>query len=70
MELKPEIFNAENMELQSEYLGLKGSPTRVVKIESPRITRQSESINVTDDVSLNQAVDAFMDLLEKKGVLP
>jgi electron transfer flavoprotein beta subunit len=70
MELKPETFNAENMELQTEYLGLKGSPTRVVKIESPKIIRHSDSISVNDDISLNRAVDALMDLLEKKGVLP
>jgi electron transfer flavoprotein beta subunit len=70
MELNPETFTADNMDLQTEYLGLKGSPTKVVKIESPKITRQSESISVSDDISLNKAVDTFMDLLEKKGVLP
>jgi electron transfer flavoprotein beta subunit len=69
MELNYPVFSTENMNLKPEYLGLKGSPTRVVSINTPKITRGGRTITVTDDISLNEAVDAIIDLLETKGVL-
>jgi electron transfer flavoprotein beta subunit len=69
MELDYPVYSAESMDLKPEYLGLKGSPTRVVSINTPKITRSGRSITVTDDISLNEAIDAIIDLLETKGVL-
>ena len=70
MELQYPVYSTENMNLNPEYLGLKGSPTRVVKIETPKITRSGRIITVNDDVSLNEAADAIIELLETKGALP
>ena len=70
MQLEYPVYTAENMDLEEKYLGLKGSPTRVVKISTPKITRGGRLITVNDEVSLNEAVDAIIDLLERKGVLP
>jgi len=70
MEIQVPTYTTENLELTPEYLGLKGSPTKVVKIETPKITRNGKIVQITDDLSLKAAVDEIMDLLEKKGVLP
>jgi len=70
MEMKYPVYSAENLNLNHEYIGLKGSPTKVDKIAVPKILRKSKVINVNDDITLNSAVDAIVDLLEKKGVLP
>lgn len=70
MELTIPTYTADNMELNVEYLGLKGSPTKVVKIDTPKITRSGKIITANDDLSLTAAVDELMNLLDAKGVLP
>jgi electron transfer flavoprotein beta subunit len=69
-DLRIPVLNSENMELNPEYLGLAGSPTRVVKIDTPRVTRGGRTLCVQDDISLKAAVGELVALLEKKGVLP
>jgi electron transfer flavoprotein beta subunit len=70
MELDIPILNTENMELDAGKLGLNGSPTRVVRIDTPRLTRSGKILTVQDETSLKAAVDELMALLEAKGVLP
>jgi electron transfer flavoprotein beta subunit len=69
MELPYPVYSTGNMNLNPEYLGLKGSPTRVVSINSPKVMRSGKTITVNDDASLNEAVDEIINLLETKGVL-
>jgi len=69
MEMNYPVFSTENLSLNHDLIGLKGSPTKVDKITVPKILRKSNVITVTDDISLNEAVDAILDLLEKKGAL-
>jgi electron transfer flavoprotein beta subunit len=59
----------KNMDLEPGCLGLKGSPTHVVKIESPKVMRNGRTITVTDDTSCGEACDAIMAVLEDKGAL-
>ena len=68
-ELAIPVYNTENLELKSENLGLTGSPTRVVKIESPRVTRGGKVLSAADEESLKTAVDSFFNLLEERGIL-
>jgi len=70
MELQYPVYSTENMNLEDKYLGLKGSPTKVAHVSSPKITRNGKTITVCDDDSLNEAVDAIIDLLATKGVVP
>jgi electron transfer flavoprotein beta subunit len=69
MEIDIPTLTAESMELKPEYLGLKGSPTKVVKIESPKVTRSGRMVTASDDASLTASVKELVDLLEQKGVL-
>lgn len=63
------LFNYENMELDQASLGLKGSPTKVVKIDTPKVTRGGTVVSVTDDASLSDAMDKLMAYLESKEVI-
>jgi len=69
MSVNYQTFSTENTEFNESYLGLKGSPTKVVNIYTPKIARSGKSITVTDDISLDQACDAIIELLENNGVL-
>ncbi|MDR0521527.1 MAG: electron transfer flavoprotein subunit beta/FixA family protein [Planctomycetaceae bacterium] len=69
MEQNYPVCSGENMNLNADYLGLKGSPTKVVKIDKPKVARNGKTITVNDDVSLHAAVDEIIRLLETKGVL-
>jgi len=63
------LLDTASMELKEDYLGLRGSPTRVVKIDSPRLARSGRVITIQDEDSLMAAADAIMELLESRGFL-
>jgi len=62
-------WSAADLELQAENLGLKGSPTRVVKIFKPQVARECEKIEVVDAESLDHAVDRLVDVLRTKDLI-
>jgi electron transfer flavoprotein beta subunit len=70
-ELEIPLYSTENMDLKEEFLGLKGSPTRVVKIESPKVTRGGKLVNAAEggEVGLKNAVDALMALLQERSII-
>jgi electron transfer flavoprotein beta subunit len=68
-EMKIPVFSADDLELNPDYIGLKGSPTRVVKIDTPTVTRGGRTVKAQDEESLSQAVDELVSLLSEKGVL-
>ena len=68
-EMEIPILSAQDLDVKSEYLGLNGSPTRVVKIDTPSISREGKTIKVCDEESLNHAVDELCALLGEKGLL-
>lgn len=63
------VYSTENMELDPAALGLKGSPTKVVKIDTPKVTRGGKLVKAGDDAAVSAAVDELMSFLEAKGVL-
>ena len=58
-----------DLELDVARLGLKGSPTRVVKIFRPQVARQCEKVRPTDDQSLSDAVDQLIGFLQTKELI-
>lgn len=62
------VFNAENMELDPSRIGLKGSPTKVVKIDTPKVTRGGKTVRAGDDESVDKAVDQLLVFLEERGL--
>ncbi|MCL2478618.1 MAG: electron transfer flavoprotein subunit beta, partial [Treponema sp.] len=63
------VFTADDLDVNPDYLGLKGSPTRVVKIETPSISRVGKTIRVSDEQSLAAAADELVTLLSEKGII-
>ena len=63
------VYSANELEANPKYLGLKGSPTKVVKIDNPVISRIGKTIKVQDEESLNLALDEMMILLGEKGIM-
>jgi electron transfer flavoprotein beta subunit len=66
-EMEIPVFSADDLSLNRDYLGLKGSPTRVVKIETPSISRGGKVIKAQDEESVAKAVDELMALLGENG---
>lgn len=68
-ETKIPVWGPENINAQEECLGLKGSPTRVVKIFSQKISREGEKFIVKDEDDLSKAIDKIMDYLILKELI-
>lgn len=60
------VWGIDELGLDAESVGLKGSPTRVVKIAHPKITRQCEMIDAKDESGVALAVDSVCDYLGGK----
>ena len=63
------VRNTENMTLDPAALGLKGSPTRVVKIDTPKVTRGGRVVTATDEASIESAVDELFAFLRAKELV-
>ncbi|MDI3546904.1 MAG: electron transfer flavoprotein beta subunit [Halanaerobiales bacterium] len=67
--LKLKQWSSEDIEIDRANLGLKGSPTRVVKITRPKVTRNGEFIKVVDEESLETAVERLVKFLQEKEIV-
>ena len=63
------VWGPGDLAVRGESLGLKGSPTRVVKIFRPKVARECEKLTVSDEASINRAVDRVVDFLKGKELL-
>lgn len=61
------ILTSENMKLEPSYLGLEGSPTKVVKIRTPQITRGGRVVSAEGDAS--GAVSELIDFLKERELV-
>ncbi|RKY04498.1 electron transfer flavoprotein subunit beta [Candidatus Poribacteria bacterium] len=60
------VLTADDIEADESMIGLKGSPTRVVKIFYPKITREGEIIRGDDPEG---AVDRLIEFLRERGII-
>lgn len=63
------LWSKSNMKLKQTNLGLKGSPTRVVKITHPKVTRRGTIVKVSDEKTLNEAVSRMIKFMLGKGLI-
>lgn len=63
------VWTAESMNLEKDMIGLKGSPTRVVKIEHPILLRKGEIYRVNDEQTLSAALDELERFLRSKALI-
>ncbi len=62
-------LTVKDMDFDETKLGLKGSPTRVVKIETPKVTRGGTIVSAKDDDQLEEAVDKLVEFLKTKEIV-
>ncbi len=58
-------FNQKNLNLNPQFIGLYGSPTRVVKIFRPKVARQCQVIHADNDQKISQAAESVVAALTK-----
>ncbi len=63
------VWSADDLKINKEKLGLKGSPTRVVKISHPKVARGGTVLKPADEESLLKAVDRLVDFMQKKELI-
>ncbi|MGB9808421.1 MAG: electron transfer flavoprotein subunit beta/FixA family protein [Caldanaerobacter sp.] len=64
--IKIPIWNAEKINAEEDKIGLKGSPTRVVKIFNPKVMREGQKIVVKDEATLHKALEEILNYLIEK----
>ena len=58
------VYGMEDLPLDPGKIGLKGSPTRVVKIYRPKVARKCEMITASDERGMEEAIGALKKVLE------
>ncbi|MCK5740287.1 electron transfer flavoprotein subunit beta/FixA family protein [bacterium] len=62
-------WGPDELDVKEEFLGLKGSPTRVVKIFHPKVSRSCEKWVLKDDTDLDKSLDRLVALLQERELL-
>ncbi|MGI6670533.1 MAG: electron transfer flavoprotein subunit beta/FixA family protein [Christensenellales bacterium] len=63
------VYSADNLSVETDKIGLKGSPTRVTKIETPKVTRGGVLLKPADEQALEDAVDKLVAFLKDKDLV-
>jgi electron transfer flavoprotein beta subunit len=63
------VWSAEDLEIDATTVGLKGSPTRVVRIFRPSIARECEMLAAEDPASIDAACDRIVSYLAERGLV-
>ena len=64
-----QVWDHEFLSIDPEQIGLKGSPTRVVKIFKPKVTRDCQLCFAVDDEMTDDSVDKFFEHLKRKELI-
>jgi len=64
------VWGPEEIEADPAQIGLKGSPTRVFKIATPKVSRQTELITIRGAEDLSKAAHRFSELVSDAGIRP
>ncbi len=60
------VWGPNDIGTKPEWIGLKGSPTRVVKIYTPQLMRKGDIVVVKDAADLEKAGDQFLSFLNER----
>ena len=63
------MWGPEDIDAQVENLGLKGSPTRVVKIDRPQVARKGQVIHIKDPVDASRAAEKVVRFLQERNLI-
>lgn len=62
------VFDAEALSLEADKIGLRGSPTKVVKIGTPKVGRDGELVKAEGPEGVEKAVDRIVSFIEERGL--
>ena len=63
------LWDHEFLDIDPSQVGLKGSPTRVVKIFKPKVTRDCQLCFAVDEQMADDSVDKFFEHLKQKELI-
>ena len=63
------VWHPSDIGVRPEEVGLKASPTRVVRIFRPKVARECRKVTALDESAAQQAVAELVDFLQKKDLL-
>ena len=61
------LLSQKELNLIPESIGLKGSPTKVVKITKPKVARECQLYKIVNEQSVQTAADAFCEFVKEAG---
>ncbi|MHC1786414.1 MAG: electron transfer flavoprotein subunit beta [Christensenellales bacterium] len=64
-----QVFDTGNLDVEPDKIGLMGSPTRVIKIETPKVTRGGTLLKPVDEESLDAAISQLIDFLKSREII-
>ncbi len=62
-------WSSDALSIDKEKVGIKGSPTRVVRIFHPKITRKCELLTAKDEKTTDDATNTLLNFLKQKGLI-
>jgi electron transfer flavoprotein beta subunit len=63
------VWGRDDLGIELSEVGVKGSPTQVVKIFKPKVARECEKVPAKDEESVEKAVDKLTEFLRHKGLI-
>ena len=63
------VLGPDDLDVERGNLGLLASPTRVVKIFRPKVSRECTKMRADDEASIEQAVDGLVEFLQSKELI-
>ena len=63
------VWKPDDLDVDAAKLGLKGSPTRVVRIFRPKLSRQCRMVVAAGDEKVEAAVDELVAFLQQRNLL-
>jgi electron transfer flavoprotein beta subunit len=63
------VWGPEELAAEPAWIGLNGSPTRVVKIVTPQAARHGKTLVAKDAAAIEQAADSLIAFLKEKRVI-
>jgi electron transfer flavoprotein beta subunit len=68
-EIEIPVWDSKFLGISQDMVGLKGSPTRVVKISKPQVTRQCQLVGAANDTAANDSADKFLEYLNERELI-
>jgi len=63
------VWGVEELDIEPDMVGLKGSPTRVVNIDRPRVTRDVTMLSAETEEDVDAAADKIIELISEQNLL-